>query len=96
MIYIVCGKPGSGKTFFAIKHLLNNYFYYDSKIKEYFQKMQVNIVSNIEELKLNHFVLDSMIKFCGGVDEFFTIDYQKKLVNKMGRIVYFVDEANKY
>lgn len=92
-IYGIEGKPGSGKTYYCMHHLLKKYFQFDQVLKEFFPKGNVSIVTNIDELRLNHYQLDEMVKKAGGREVFYTIEYQKKLFKDLGRIVYIIDEA---
>jgi len=92
-IYGIGGKPGSGKTFWVVTHLLKKYFQYDKVLDEYFPRIPIAIISNVEELKLDHYLLQEMIEKAGGVSKFFTVDYQKELLKRFPRIVYVIDEA---
>ncbi len=95
-IYHVGGKPGSGKTFWAVHHLISKYFDYNKIHDEFLPKGMVSIITNIDELRLNHFNLDEMIEKAGGIETFFTVDYQRSLLIRMNRIVYIIDEVSKY
>ena len=95
-IYHISGKPGSGKTFWCVHHLLNKYYEYNKIHGEYFPRTNVSIVTNIDSLKLDHYNLDEMIAKSGGNGNFFTVEYQKDLLKRFSRIVYIIDEAGKY
>ncbi len=92
-IYGIGGKPGSGKTFWIINHLLGKYFEYNKIHGEWFKKSQFEIISNIEELRLEHYDLNEMVKKAGGKEKFFTVDYQKELLKRFIKVVYIIDEA---
>jgi len=96
-LYGICGVPGSGKTYWAVHHLVTKYYDWNKLHGEFIKRFQVEIVTNIDELKLDHFSLDEMIARAGGVEKFFNVEYQRKnILSKMGRVVYIVDEAGKY
>lgn len=95
-IYGVNGKPGCGKTFWVLKHLTQKYFEWSKVFNEWFKKGNFEVVTNIEEIKLETRNLDEMIKIAGGFNKFFEIEYQRKILSKMGRIIYIIDEARNY
>jgi hypothetical protein len=95
-IYGVGGKHGSGKTFWCVQHLVSKYFEWNKIHSEFFKKVQVEIVSNIENLKIDHYDLDEMIEKAGGESKFFTIEYQRELLKRFPKIIYIIDEASKY
>lgn len=101
-MYGVGGKIGGGKTYFCCDHLVRKFFTWDKIHSEYMRRFPVEIITNIEDLKLDHFKLDEMILKSGKgasdgtVETFFTIDYQRKLLARFPRLVYFIDEAGKY
>ena len=91
-IRIITGAPGGGKTFYAVKHLRDNYLTKAGKVKK-----GHTIISNVEGLKVPHIDLDEAIKASKkDVNGFFTVDYQKKITEKYPGIVYMIDEAQKY
>lgn len=95
-IYILTGKPGSGKSYYALYHLLHKFFYWDKVLREWLPKTDIGIITNIEEIKINTFSLGEMVKAAGGVDKFFTVDYQKVLLKRWLRLVYVIDEAGEF
>ena len=90
-IIIIDGVPGSGKTLYAVNHLVRNH--YQKIYGIYEQKNQHTVVSNIDGLQIPHEPLDSLISEAGGKDIFFSKDYQEELFNKNGTIIYLIDEA---
>lgn len=64
-IRLITGKPGSGKTFLAVKHLRDNYYYYSKKLKKYCRKKDYTIISNIDSLKLKHLNLNDVLNESG-------------------------------
>ena len=90
------GKPGTGKTVWVIHHLLLKYFEFNKIHQEFFPKSSVSIITNIDNLKLDHYSLEEMVDKAGGVEKFFEIKYQRELLKRMTRIVYIIDEAQKY
>ena len=101
-IYGVGGKPGTGKTYWCVAHMVKKYFEWDKIHGEYMRRFGVEIVTNIDELRLDHFTLDEMIMKSGKdgkggtVESFFTVEYQRKLLSRFNRVVYIIDEAGKY
>lgn len=95
-IYGVAGKPGSGKSYWAVNHIITKFFHWDKTLGEYFPKQNVSIITNIEGLRLDHHNLDEMIKKAGGINAFFTVEYQKELLKRFSRIVYLIDESGSY
>ena len=95
MITIISGKPGSGKTYYAVYHMLKKHFTWDNTLKEYFPKGKVTIFTNIEDLRLQHQNLATILNDVP-LEKFFTVDYQKKLIEKFGSLVYIIDEAQRF
>lgn len=64
-IFLITGKPGAGKTYFQVKHLLDDYYKYDSNKDEYVKKFNFVLISNIPNLSLDHVSLDeAMVTKC--------------------------------
>lgn len=99
-IIIVTGNPGAGKTYFAVRHLVKEYFDYDKEAKRYIKKpnkKDVTIVSNIDKLKLEHINFDSLLESLGlTYDQFFTKKHQDIFHADHPHVVYFIDEAQVY
>lgn len=94
-IRIIIGKPRTGKTYYAVKHLAETYFYRTGngwwrRKKEY---KNLRIVSNIDDLQLPHESLDKWITGAGGQEKLFSLEYQKKIHQKYPQVVYLIDEA---
>jgi hypothetical protein len=100
MIRLVTGNPGAGKTYHAVRHMVNEYFTYDKDSDMYFKKKEkkdVTIFANIEGLQLDHIDLKEAIERSGkGVEGFFTEGYQKQISKKYKKIVYIIDECQRY
>lgn len=94
-IKVISGKPGSGKSYYAFYKLITENFTFDKTFYEWKIKNDVNIFTNIDGLKLNHFDLDLFIKQAGGINKFFTVDYQKILMETYPNIIYIIDESQK-
>ena len=75
-IRIIDGKIGSGKTYYAVKHLVDNYFVYQDG--EYLLNKECQIITNIDSFHLESLDLIEEIKKAGSVHEFFSIEYQEK------------------
>lgn len=95
-IYQITGKPGSGKTYYVMNHLLRKYFSYDNLLKEWFPKGDFAVITNIENIKLNCNDFSEMIKVAGGIEKFFTVEYQKILLKRFVKIIYIIDEAGEF
>lgn len=98
-IHFVYGVPRSGKSYYAVFHLLKNYFDWIEGTGGYHLKEKykdIRIVTNLECLKVPHDNLDDWIHKAGGVDIFFSYDFQEDLFKKCPQIVYIIDECHKY
>lgn len=91
-IMIIDGVPGAGKTYYAVKHLLDTYFKKDAD-GIYQPKKPVKIITNIDGFQLEHEKLNDIVKASGGVKVFFSKDFQEKIFEKHGPVVYVIDEA---
>jgi hypothetical protein len=85
------GGLGSGKTYYVVKHILDAYGEWDSKKDKWVLKDDVVVYSNIRGFHLG-FDLLVAINEAGGLNPFFTVDYQKKF-NRGRRIIYVIDEC---
>lgn len=99
-IRAITGKPGSGKTYVAIDHLLKNYF---KKVgNEYSPTTDITIITNIDSLKLDHISLDDLLgelKKNGSADpvrDFFSGKYHEKFHDQVGRCLFIIDECQRY
>ncbi|OGW04001.1 MAG: hypothetical protein A3I04_01300 [Nitrospinae bacterium RIFCSPLOWO2_02_FULL_39_110] len=93
-IRIIEGTIGSGKTYYAVWHILSNYFRYDESIDNYISKdldRPVQVYSNIERFILGH-SLQGEIQKAGGLSSFFSTTFQKAYCEGR-RVVYLIDEA---
>lgn len=95
-IRVITGNPGSGKTYYAMYHILKKWFERDKILGEFLPRGDVALVTNIDEIGLNCYSLNEMVGVAGGVKNFFTVEYQKKLLVRMNRIVYIIDEAGQW
>jgi len=98
-IYLITGLPGSGKSYYTVRHLLLT-FCDRGEDGFYYLKAEFVIVSNIEGLTIEHVQLDQAIKEFGGVDRFFSYATQEKVCDKykvLGKkVVYFIDECQDF
>lgn len=103
-IRMVDGVPGSGKSYYAVKHLAETYFECDhagfwkpkQQIGKNGQDQKLVISTNLEGLKLPHISLEDEIRKAGGVQYFFSHTYQEEIEKDDEKRIYVVDEAQKY
>ncbi len=86
MISIVYGVPGSGKTYYSVYRL--------SKILK--NNDNFVLISNIENLKIDHLKLDDLINNYGGLDNFFNVDCEFWKQDLEKKKLLFIDEAQRY
>lgn len=99
MIHIVEGVPGSGKSYYAVNYLIQNFFDYDSFYNEYKEKENKNVlvITNIEDLKVKHLNLDILLdRFT--LEKFFTVDNFERIQKqyRVKNIIVIIDEAQRY
>lgn len=93
-IRIIEGKIGSGKTYYAVYHIMNNYFYWNSVSDSWCQKetdKELQVYTNISNMKLGQ-NLDNAISEAGTLKDFFNLQYQKKFCENRN-VIYVIDEA---
>lgn len=96
-IRLITGVPGSGKTYYAVNHLLENYCKFDDKKQEYVLKNDHTIITNIDSLTLPHINLDDALSKSGkNIHDFFQVPYQEKISLKYKKIIYLLDEAQRF
>jgi adenylate kinase family enzyme len=98
MINIVTGAPGAGKTYLAVKLLIDDLFFWHKKDKQYYRKSdkkKYTIFTNINGFKLDHKDLNEIFKD-KPFEEFFTPEYQKKVHEKYPHVIYVLDEVQQY
>lgn len=96
MVTLIEGRIGSGKSYFAVREVLYNYYRFDNdKVRWVLRDDidEVSIYSNVDGFWVAN-SLDDVIKSAGGMEIFFTPAYQKKFT-KSKRHVYVIDEAQK-
>ena len=94
-IRIIEGVPGSGKTYYAVRHLAKNYFKKE-KDGNYTLNKACTLITNIDSFQPNHLSLQDEIKNAGGVQTFFSFDYQQKFKEGKEQIIYIIDEAQRF
>lgn len=96
MITIIEGKLGSGKTYFVVRELLYQYYKFDNEKVKWVHKEgveDVSIYTNIDGFHVAN-SLDDAIKNAGGLEKFFSENYQKQFT-KFRKHIYVIDEAQK-
>lgn len=100
MLRIITGVPGSGKTYFAVYEIVNRFYRWDKNLFLFLQKdtkKPVTIFTNIDGLKLDHINLDHYLNQHNlEVKQFFNVSYQEKLLKTYPKIVYLIDEAQRF
>jgi len=100
MIKGITGVPGSGKSYFAVKLVTDKYFKWNKLLLEWEQrnkKKPVTIFSNVSGLKLPHISLDNYFHDKSiTYEQFFTVPYMEKVIEKYGRVLILLDEAQKF
>lgn len=96
-IRFITGVPGSGKTYYAVYHLLKTYFKFDKDIDDYKPLSEFTIFTNIDALSLPHVDINEACKAASiDISQFFTVPYQEKIRKKYPKIVYLIDEAQRF
>src|SRR3989304_1706626 len=95
MITLIEGRIGSGKSYFAVRDILYQYFTFELDKVQWIPRsdIDVEIYSNVDGFWVVK-SLDEEIKKAGGLEIFFSESYQKKFT-KLKRHVYVIDEAQK-
>ena len=98
MIRLITGLPGSGKTYYAVYEITKLFFNFDEEFFRYTKKDDnLVIFTNIDEFKLPSISFEYFLKKNSlTLEQFFSVDFQNKLLKKYSHIVYFLDEAQKY
>jgi hypothetical protein len=97
-IKLVTGVPGSGKSYYAVNHILTKYFEWNDELDTYDNKGQVVIITDIEGLRLEHYALDYMLeRYQCKLEEFFTVPVQERLTEDFPEqhVVYLLDEIQR-
>lgn len=95
MITLIEGRVGSGKSYYAVREILYNYYKWDDEKVQWIPRddIDVSIYTNIDGFYLAG-DLNEAIKKAGGLESFFSDSYQRKFT-RMKRHVYVIDEAQK-
>ncbi|MCR4287196.1 MAG: zonular occludens toxin domain-containing protein [Deltaproteobacteria bacterium] len=90
-IRIIEGSIGSGKTYYAVSHLIKNYFKWDTQKEEWTPSPGIEILTNIDGFKFGR-SLDDEIKKAGGIDAFFKVEtFPARYPGK--KVLIVIDEA---
>lgn len=91
-VRIVDGNIGSGKSYYVLNHIISNYYKWDDVADTFVPKDdELVIYTNIDGNKLGK-DLNQVIADAGGLNPFFTVDYQKAFLQGK-RVIYVIDEA---
>lgn len=92
---IIDGNPGSGKTFYAVRHFVKNFCVEIED--EICLKEGIVVITNIDSLKLPHLKIADLLNESGlSPDSFFSLAHQENIIEKKyGSVIYIIDEAQK-
>jgi hypothetical protein len=93
-IRLIQGKIGSGKTYYAVNHVLKSYYTWSDELDSWVPKekdVDVRIYTNIKNMKLGE-DLDKFIADAGGLSTFFDNKYQETFCMN-SNVIYIIDEA---
>lgn len=95
MITLVEGTIGSGKTYFVVSELIRRFFVWDN-VEVTFKKFDddFEIYTNIDGFR-HGLDLKNAIDNVGGIESFFSIEFQRQLTN-LKKHIYVIDEAQIY
>ncbi|MCR4288988.1 MAG: zonular occludens toxin domain-containing protein [Candidatus Scalindua sp.] len=96
-IKIIEGKIGSGKTYYAVHNIFKKWYRWCDEIDEWVPKefeFPLRVYTNIEQMKLG-FDLNVAIEEAGGLNPFFTREYQEKFCED-ANVIYIIDEAQSH
>ncbi|HSN22833.1 MAG TPA: zonular occludens toxin domain-containing protein, partial [Methylomicrobium sp.] len=93
---VVVGVPGSGKSFYIVNWLVEN-FCVELKGGGYVldQKKNVRVVTNVAGLQIPHEDFQTALDDAGGFETFFTKEYQSYF-SRGSHIIYIFDEAQEW
>ncbi len=95
MIILVEGTLGSGKTYYVVHEVLTKHYRFnEAEIKwEMKPDEDVEIYSNVDGFILSRDLMEAIGK-AGGLNPFFTVEYQKEFARDKKHI-YIIDEAQR-
>ncbi len=95
MLRLVTGKPGSGKTYYAVSYLTKTYCDFDHISNEWVLRPDYLVISNIDNLRVDHWNLQKLIDD-KGLENVFSVDFVEPIAKKYKRIIFIVDECQRY
>lgn len=98
-IKIVSGVPGSGKSYYAVNHCVTKHYDWDDNLDEYKPKHPILLITNIDDLRLPHWSLDTILEnYNVSLEEFFTVPFMEKLAEDYPehRVVIMLDEVQRH
>jgi hypothetical protein len=95
MLRLVTGKPGSGKSYYAVSYLTKQYCEFDHISNEWVLKPDYLVISNIDNLRVDHWNLQKLIDD-KGLENIFSVDFVEPLAKQYKRIIFIVDECQRY
>ena len=94
-INIITGVPGAGKTYYGVYHLRKTFCVKTGN--GYVLKQGYTLITNIDSLLIPHLSFDDLLEKTGRTfDQFFTVPYQEKITEKYPKLIYLIDESQRY
>lgn len=94
MLRILTGKPGSGKSYYAVHSLLKDCTY-DPVYRLYEVPPGMLLMVSLEGLRANAFDIEDWIKK-DGIEKVFSVPVWQEITKQYGKIKIVIDEAQRY
>lgn len=95
MLRIVTGKPGSGKSYYAISRITSEHCIYDHIAAQYDLKPRIHLCLSLDGVRIDHVRFDDLVRQ-HGLAQVVNVDYWKPIAERYDRIVLVIDEAQRY
>lgn len=93
MITLVEGSVGSGKTYFAVREVLERYYNFSESDLRWHPRTDIefSLYSNVDGFLVAKDLKEAIAK-AGGVSKFFTVEYQQ-VFSRLNKHIYVIDEV---
>ena len=97
-INLITGKPGAGKTYLSINLLIEQYYNRVGAGLYEYKSDDIEVVSNIDGLRLPHISIDAYCREHGlTFNQFYSKDYQEEFTEKIGKkVIHVIDECQRW